>query len=109
MMNKSMRKAAGRAVSRRRGSVFALVVALSLPWAAACGKSGEVPAGAPAAGGQGGGGGVPVEAVTLANKPVDDVAEFVGTLRSRRSMTIQPQAEGFLTKIHVKSGDRVAP
>jgi RND family efflux transporter MFP subunit len=109
MMNKSMRKAAGRAVSRRRGSVLALVVALSLPWMTACGKGGEAPSGAAPAGGPAGGGGVPVEAVTLANKPVDDVAEFVGTLRSRRSTTIQPQAEGFLTKIQVKSGDRVAP
>jgi RND family efflux transporter MFP subunit len=52
---------------------------------------------------------VPVEVITLAAKPIDAVGEFVGTLRSRRSTTIQPQAEGFLTRILVRSGDRVAP
>ncbi|MEO7191097.1 MAG: efflux RND transporter periplasmic adaptor subunit [Vicinamibacterales bacterium] len=67
------------------------------------------PEGAAASAGRGGGGGVPVEVVELATKPVDQVGEFVGTLRSQRSTTIQPQAEGFLTRILVKSGDRVAP
>ena len=52
---------------------------------------------------------VPVEMVTLEPKPVEQVGEFVGTVKSRRSTTIQPQAEGFLTRILVKSGDRVAP
>ena len=33
----------------------------------------------------------------------------MGTVKSRRSTTIQPQAEGFLTRIRVKSGDRVKP
>jgi RND family efflux transporter MFP subunit len=52
---------------------------------------------------------MPVEMVTLAPVPVEDTAEFVGVLKSRQSTTIQPQAEGFLTAIPVKSGDRVAP
>jgi RND family efflux transporter MFP subunit len=51
---------------------------------------------------------VPVEIVTLAPHPVEQIGEFVGTVRSRRSTSIQPQAEGFLTRILVKSGDRVA-
>lgn len=51
---------------------------------------------------------MPVEAVTLATKPVERTAEFVGTIRSRRSADIQPQAEGFLTRILVRSGARVA-
>ena len=72
----------------------------------ACGGS----EGAGGAGG-GGGGGMPpmgVEIVTLEAKPVEQVTEFVGTIKSRRSTTVQPQVEGFITRIDVKSGDRVA-
>lgn len=50
---------------------------------------------------------MPVEAITLAEKPVDRVSEFIGTVKSRRSTTIQPQVEGFITRIAVRSGDRV--
>lgn len=50
---------------------------------------------------------MPVEAITLADQPVDQVTDFIGTVRSRRSTTIQPQVEGFITRIPVKSGDRV--
>ena len=48
-----------------------------------------------------------VEIVTLEAKPVEQLSEFVGTVKSRRSTTIQPQVEGFITRIRVKSGDRV--
>lgn len=51
---------------------------------------------------------MPVEAVTLAPKPVERIGEFVGTIKSRRSTTIQPQAEGFLVRILVQSGARVS-
>jgi RND family efflux transporter MFP subunit len=50
-----------------------------------------------------------VEIVTLAPRPLEQTSEFVGTVKSRRSSTVQPQAEGFLTAILVKSGDRVQP
>jgi RND family efflux transporter MFP subunit len=50
---------------------------------------------------------MPVEAVTLAPKPLDDVSEFVGVIKSRQSATIQPQAEGLIRAIAVKSGDHV--
>jgi RND family efflux transporter MFP subunit len=50
---------------------------------------------------------MPVEAITLTDKPVDQTSEFIGTVRSRRSTTIQPQVEGFITRIAVRSGDRV--
>ncbi len=50
---------------------------------------------------------MPVEAITLTEKPVDQTSEFIGTVRSRRSTTIQPQVEGFITRITVRSGDRV--
>ena len=50
-----------------------------------------------------------VEAVTLAEHPVEQTTEFVGTVRSRRSTTVQPQVEGFVTRILKQSGDRVEP
>lgn len=52
---------------------------------------------------------VPVEVVTLAPKSVEQTGEYVATVKSLNSSTIQPQAEGFLTRILVKSGDRVKP
>lgn len=91
----------------RRGAV-ALSAAMCLLLAAACGSA------APGAGGAAGAGGrgsqpTPVEILTLAEKPVEQSSEFVGTVRSRLSVTVQAQVEGFLKKINVKSGDRVEP
>jgi RND family efflux transporter MFP subunit len=93
--------------SRRvRLDIRGTVVAAALVTAAACGAT------APPAG-QGPPGGamppMPVEAVTLAPKPLDDVSQFVGTIKSRQSTTIQPQAEGLIRAIAVKSGDHVKP
>lgn len=86
---------------------LATLVAAVIVTAAACGSGAAPPAG------QGAPGGamppMPVEAVTLAPKPLDDVSEFVGTIKSRRSSTIQPQAEGLIRAIPVKSGDHVKP
>jgi len=73
--------------------------------AAACGGDAPASAGAPPGGGMLP---MPVEAITLAPKPIAQSSEFIGTVKSRQSTRIQPQAEGFLTKINVKSGDRVA-
>ena len=79
-------------------------LAILLLSAAGCGD-------APQAGGPGGpGGGMPpaeVKTVTLAPKPVPRTSEFVATLQSRASTTIQPQVDGIVTRILVKSGDRV--
>ena len=50
---------------------------------------------------------MPVEIVTLSAKPVEQSSEFVATLKSRRSSTIQPEVEGFLTRIAVRSGQNV--
>lgn len=77
--------------------------------AAACGSS--APEGqAPGAAGTPGGAAMalPVEVLTLEPKPIEQTSEFVGIVKSRRSTTIQPQAEGILTAIAVTSGDRVA-
>jgi RND family efflux transporter MFP subunit len=61
------------------------------------------------AGAHGGPPAMPVEVRVLAEHPVEQTSEFVGTVKSRRSMTVQPQVEGFVTKILVRSGARVAP
>ena len=88
-------------------NVRALALALTV-FTAACGGGQSDPAagGAPGAGGPPPG--TPVDMVTLELRPIEDVSEYVGTVKSRRSTTIQPQAEGFLRRIAVKSGDRVA-
>ena len=52
---------------------------------------------------------MPVEVVILVERPVEQTTEFVGTVKSRRSTTVQPQVEGFVTRILVRSGDRVRP
>jgi RND family efflux transporter MFP subunit len=80
-------------------------IAAVIVTAAACGSSAAPPAGQGAPGG--GMPPMPVEAVTLAPKPLDDVSEFVGVIKSRQSATIQPQAEGLIRAIAVKSGDHV--
>jgi multidrug efflux pump subunit AcrA (membrane-fusion protein) len=54
--------------------------------------------------------GPPPAAVQLAEArtaDVQDASEYVGTLKSLQSTNIQPQTEGQITSIDVKSGDRV--
>src|SRR5688500_9505756 len=66
--------------------------------------------GAPAGAAAGPGGGMPamaVDIVTLETKPVEHTTEFVGTVKSRRSTDIQPQVEGFITRINAKPGQKV--
>src|SRR5580765_5601138 len=49
----------------------------------------------------------PVKIVDARMTPSEDATESVATLKSLRSTTIQPQIEGQITQIFVKSGDRV--
>lgn len=51
---------------------------------------------------------MPVEIVTLAAKPVEQTTEFVASMKSRRSSTIQPEVEGPLMSIAVRSGQQVS-
>jgi RND family efflux transporter MFP subunit len=83
-------------------AAFAALVITVL--AAACGGGNQ-----PAAGGGRGGPGGPaaVTVVTLQQKPVEQASEFIATLRSLRSTTIQPEVDGIITRIFVKPGDRV--
>lgn len=88
--------------SPRLFAFFSLFAASVL---AACGGNGQEAA---APGGPGGGmPPMPVEVTTLAAKPVEQTSEFVGTLKSRRSTTIQPEVEGFITRVAVRSGQNV--
>jgi RND family efflux transporter MFP subunit len=48
-----------------------------------------------------------VAMVTLEAKPIERTSEFIAQLRAQRSATIQPEAEGVVTRIFVKPGDRV--
>jgi RND family efflux transporter MFP subunit len=82
---------------------FGAAAAVSLlTWsAAACGQA-QSSAAAPQ--------GMPPAAVQLAPAtlmPLDDATEYVATLKSLNSTTIQPQIDGQITQILVKSGDRV--
>ncbi len=50
---------------------------------------------------------LPVKTQTINLAPVPRVDEYVATVKSRRSASIQPQVDGSLTQILVKSGDHV--
>ncbi len=50
---------------------------------------------------------MPVQTVTVALQPVAQSSEYVATIKSRRSATMQPQVDGRLTGIQVRSGDHV--
>jgi len=84
---------------RRIAPLVAIAIAVAVVAAACSGKTAA----------RGGPPAVPVEVVTLAERPIEQTTEFVGTVKSRRSTTVQPQVEGFVTRIMVRSGDRVAP
>jgi RND family efflux transporter MFP subunit len=51
--------------------------------------------------------GMPVQTVAVALEPVPQSSEYVATIKSRRSATLQPQVDGRLTGIRVRSGDHV--
>lgn len=50
---------------------------------------------------------LPVEVVELQPGPVRDVGEYIGTLISRRSITVYPQVAGYIQRIMAKPGQRV--
>jgi RND family efflux transporter MFP subunit len=51
--------------------------------------------------------GMPVQTVAVTLAPVEQSSEYVATIKSRRSATLEPQVTGRLTRILVKSGDTV--
>jgi RND family efflux transporter MFP subunit len=50
---------------------------------------------------------MPVQTVAVNMAPVPQSSEYVATIKSRRSATLQPQVDGRLTQIEVRSGDHV--
>src|SRR5687768_9209024 len=83
---------------------FCSLVAVATISAACSGNEGQAAGGPPA----GGMPPMPVEIVILSAKPVEQTSEFVASLKSRRSSTIQPEVEGFLTRVAVRSGQNVS-
>ncbi|PYR61053.1 MAG: efflux RND transporter periplasmic adaptor subunit [Acidobacteria bacterium] len=84
-----------------------LPIAVALAAAAACGGSGGAAPQGQAGGRQGGAPAAGVKAVTLEQRPIAETSEFIATVRSLHSTTIQPQVEGVVSRIFVKSGDLV--
>lgn len=88
-------------------AVAALTLSVSIALVACGGEgaAGAGPGGAPV-------GGPPmamgVDAVVLTAKPIERRTEYIATVKSRRSTTIQPQVEGFITRIVARPGQRVS-
>jgi RND family efflux transporter MFP subunit len=51
---------------------------------------------------------MPVQVQVIESRPITESTEYLSIVKSRHSATINPQVEGQVTKISVKSGDRVA-
>ena len=66
----------------------------------ACSEKPQGPQGPPPA--------MAVKVVQVTDQPITDWSEYVSMLKSRDSANISPQVEGVITKIYVRSGDRVA-
>ncbi|HEV8076648.1 MAG TPA: efflux RND transporter periplasmic adaptor subunit [Candidatus Acidoferrum sp.] len=81
------------------------VVSLAAMVVAGCGaKSASV-----SASGEGGAdAAMPVQVQVVEAKPIAETTEYLALLKSRHSATINPQVEGYITRIFVKSGDHVA-
>jgi RND family efflux transporter MFP subunit len=62
-----------------------------------------------AAGGPTGPQAMPVQVLVVTSERIPDTTEYLSTLKSRQSAVINPQVEGQIVKIFVKSGDQVTP
>ncbi|MET0404562.1 MAG: efflux RND transporter periplasmic adaptor subunit [Cystobacter sp.] len=95
-----------RLVSRGIGVGWAVLVVTG------CHGSNDKAASQQGAGGPGGPGGAPgqpmkVEVLKLEPGPVRDIGEYLGTLISRRSITLYPQVAGYVQRIAVRPGEQV--
>jgi multidrug efflux pump subunit AcrA (membrane-fusion protein) len=93
-----------REANARRVFALAILVSSLVPFLASCGSSGQAAPGPP----RGAAAAVTVVMAVLQPKPVDRTSEYVATLRSRQTSAISPQVEGIITRILVRSGQRVA-
>lgn len=83
-----------------------LVLFLLSITAAACG-GGQTQAPPGGAGAPGAFPSTEVATLVLEPKPIPQSSEFVATIRSLNSSTVQPQVEGIVRQVFVKAGDRV--
>jgi RND family efflux transporter MFP subunit len=91
-----------RACRKPRIWQLAAIAAVLAGLGSGCGKT--------EAGNQGAAGGpqaMPVQTIIAKTQKIPDTTEYLSVLKSRHSATINPQVEGQITKIFVKSGDRV--
>jgi RND family efflux transporter MFP subunit len=87
-------------LAKRRATALLLAMAAGT-LLSACQKSS-------AGGGQGAGpAAVPVQVLIAPSVRIPDTSEYLSILKSRHSATINPQVEGQITKISVKSGEHV--
>jgi|SRR6516162_7262349 len=84
---------------RKRQCSF-IAAAIFGPLMTGCGTKSTAsgPAGPPA---------TPVQVLVVQPERIADTSEYLAILKSRHSATINPQVEGHITKIYVKSGDHV--
>lgn len=75
----------------------------ALAWAAGCDS--KTSAGAPASGGPAA---MPVQVEVVQAVRIPETTEYLSTLKSRQAAAINPQVEGQITAIFVKSGDSVS-
>ena len=88
----------------RQGPVNIVAVLIAVPLAAlVIGCSSKAQPAADPAGAQA----MPVQVQPVALNPVPTTDTYVATIKGRRSATLQPQVDGNLTRIMVKSGDAV--
>jgi len=80
-------------------STFACLAAISLTACGGKSHADNTASGAPQA--------MPVQVVVASPRPITDTTEYLALLKSRHSSIINPQVEGQVTKIFVKSGDHV--
>ena len=50
----------------------------------------------------------PVQVLVAPSVKIAETTEYLSILKSRHSAAINPQVEGYITKIFVKSGDKVS-
>jgi RND family efflux transporter MFP subunit len=96
----------GRRQSRDYTWLTAALVAGLIGLTLAVGGCGKTAAGDPAAAGAPQA--MPVQVQVARSVKIPDATEYLSILKSRHSATINPQVEGYITKIFVQSGDRVA-
>ena len=91
-----------RAANAERQRYLLLLSLLVGSFATGCQKSaaGDAHAAGPTA--------MPVQVLIAPSVKIAETTEYLSILKSRHSAAINPQVEGYITKIFVKSGDKVS-